>query len=73
MAPTYEFHCKACDLIQEENFSLKNRPEKITCAKCGGEALYKMSTSRFVVNGANAANRYSGDSNYRWLGGGDEE
>lgn len=44
------------------------RPAAIKC-ECGGEAVYSLSPTQFTVNGANAANRYAGESNYKWIGG----
>lgn len=68
MAPIYEYFCETCKTTNEETFSIKNRPDAINCRNCNSVARYTLSSSNFTVNGANAANRYSGDSNYRWLG-----
>lgn len=69
MSPIYTYYCDACKAEQEEMFSLKNRPDSLTCNKCGQTARYQISGTQFEVKGANAANRYSGDSNYKWFGG----
>jgi putative FmdB family regulatory protein len=73
MAPMYVYNCEACKHEQEELFSIKNRPDFITCQKCGGSAKHVLAPGQFEVKGANAANRYSGDSNYRWFGVGDKK
>lgn len=70
MAPIYEYYCETCKHTQEEMFSISNRPDSITCSSCNGSAKFALSTGNFTVNGANAANRYSGDSNFIWSGGG---
>jgi putative FmdB family regulatory protein len=62
--PIYTYECEHCKSSQEEMFSLKSRPEFITCNTCGKNARYVLSPTQFEVNGANAANRYSGDSNF---------
>lgn len=71
--PLYEYFCESCKHTQEELFSYKNRPDAITCTKCGKSARFVMSAGQFEVKGANAANRYSGESNYRWMGLGNGE
>jgi putative FmdB family regulatory protein len=68
MAPFYIYYCEKCKTEFEELFSMKNKPNAITCAKCGGTAHSQIASGHFVINGASAANRYSGESNYRWLG-----
>jgi putative FmdB family regulatory protein len=68
MSPIYCYYCEKCKTNQEEMFSIKNRPDAITCKSCNGSAKYELSSTQFTVNGANAANKYSGDSNYRWMG-----
>lgn len=68
MAPTYEYQCEHCKLVTEEDFTMKNRPDFINCKECNQQAKRVISIGMFVVNGANAANKYSGDSNYRWTG-----
>jgi len=65
--PIYTYYCETCKETTEELFSIKNRPDAISC-KCGATAHHQLAPGHFEVNGANAANRYSGDSNFRWLG-----
>jgi len=69
----YEYFCSECKSIQEEMFSYKNRPDSISCKKCGKVAHFVISSGQFEVRGANAANRYAGESNYRWFGVGNGE
>lgn len=68
MSPIYNFYCEKCKSSQDEMFSIKNRPDFITCTTCNGSAAYQIAGGSFVINGANAANKYSGDSNYKWVG-----
>lgn len=67
----YVYYCESCKNSQEELCSLKSRPDAITCQACGATAHYQVSPGVFVVNGASAANKYSGDSNFKWLGSDD--
>lgn len=63
--PVYQYECKACGKVQQELFSINKRPDALLC-DCGEVAERIISKSHFEVNGANAANNYSGDSNYFW-------
>lgn len=65
--PIYEYECKACKKVKQELFRVNERPDAVLC-DCGEIADRMISTSHFEVNGANAANNYSGDSNFRWSG-----
>jgi putative FmdB family regulatory protein len=69
MAPIYVYRCDTCKADNEEIFSIKNRPDAINCKVCNSVARYQLAPTQFEVKGANAANRYSGDSNYKWFGG----
>lgn len=69
--PIYVYACEHCKAENEEMFSIKARPDFINCKSCGKAAHRVISPGQFTVNGANAANNYSGDSNYHWVGGDD--
>jgi hypothetical protein len=47
---------------------IKNRPDYISCPTCKKRAKYELSPTQFEVKGANAANRYAGESNFKWMG-----
>lgn len=66
--PIYEYECKACKNTKQELFSVNKRSDAVLC-ECGEVADRVISKSNFEVNGANAANRYSGDSNFWWSDG----
>lgn len=63
--PIYEYECKSCKNTKQELFSVDKRSDAVLC-DCGEIADRVISTGQFTVNGANAANNYSGDSNYWW-------
>lgn len=65
MSPTYSYYCEKCKEETEEFFSMKEKPDYITCPKCKkGKAVSGLSTPHFVIKGASFANGYSGPSNY---------
>lgn len=65
MSPTYSYYCEKCKAETEEFFSIKEKPDFITCSKCKkGKAKAGLSTPHFVIKGASFANGYSGPSNY---------
>lgn len=65
MSPTYSYYCEKCKAETEEFFSIKEKPDFITCSHCKeGMARAGLSTPHFVIKGASYANGYSGPSNY---------
>lgn len=67
MSPIYIYFCEKCKVETEELFSSLSRPETIHCKECYGEAKLTVGSGHFKVKGANAANSYSGDSNFRFI------
>lgn len=68
MSPIYSFTCEKCHESEDHLFTLANRPDFISCSKCQGPAQFKISGGHFIVEGANANNNYSGESNFKWIG-----
>lgn len=66
--PLYVYYCESCKETTEELFAMSHRPDAITCKHCGKTAHNQIASGQFEVRGANAANNYSGDSNYKWSG-----
>lgn len=67
MSPIYTFYCDACKVETEELFSSYSRPDFVSCPECQGPAKLAVGSAHFKVKGANAANNYSGDSNWKWI------
>lgn len=65
--PIYIYYCESCKTEFEELFSSLSRPDFITCKECGSSAKRSLGAGHFKVKGANAANNYSGDSNWKWI------
>lgn len=38
MSPTYSYYCQSCKTTTEEMFSMKNKPDSLTCIHCGKTA-----------------------------------
>jgi len=69
MAPTYIYYCEACNEKTEEWFTMSQRPDFISCPKCGNAAQQGITASTFHLGeGAWERNRYTGKSNVKWTG-----
>lgn len=68
MTPLFVYQCDRCNYDNDEIFTYQSRPDFITCQKCQSPAHLRIATPHFTINGANAQNRYSGDSNFGWIG-----
>jgi len=55
----YEFQCKKCKYVFEEERKLKDNSDDSTCPKCSDEAEKIVSAFGFKVNGYASINGYS--------------
>lgn len=55
----YEYECKKCKIIIEEQKKLKDNTDSIECPQCGKEAKKIVSKFGFKINGFSSLNGYS--------------
>jgi putative FmdB family regulatory protein len=60
--PVYEFECRTCGAVTEEEYPISSNIERIICPVCKRVALKIISAGSFIVLGHNAANGYSKES-----------
>jgi len=74
MSPTYTYYCQNCKAETEEMFSIKNKPDTLTCIHCGKTAHSVISTgSSFHLKGHGwSFDRYAGPSNFKFMGDKDD-
>lgn len=49
--PVYEFYCKKCEVVGEENRRLRDIDKPYICKSCGNVARRQMSTNTFHLKG----------------------
>jgi putative FmdB family regulatory protein len=76
MSPTYSYYCQNCKTTTEEMFSMKNKPDTLTCIHCGkvSHSIIDNQNGRgFILKGHGwSFDGYAGKSNFKF-GGSDEE
>lgn len=73
--PHYDYYCSFCKTTTEEMFSMKNKPDSLTCVHCGKTAHSVISGGEaFHLKGSGwGFDRYAGPSNFSNHGKGDNE
>ena len=73
--PSYHFECKSCKLTTETEYSMTKKPPAIVCPNCFEVAdSVILGGSGFQLKGHGwGFDRYAGDSNFKFMKGGDDD
>lgn len=58
---TYTFKCKNCKYTVTQNFPIKDRPDTLTCPKCGEEMPRLITTPNVIFRGNGWGKDYKHD------------